>query len=142
MAKPITAERLRKWAQELDDEEAAEVAAADRAKLEQLADEDRLTADEVAFLRRVKADLEADDETDEKPEPEAEPEPDEKPEPEAEKTPRRRTRPGRKNGAAYGWWVDDDGNVVKIDGARIYSGDDEPDEVELPEPAEKGPEAA
>jgi hypothetical protein len=44
---------------------------------------------------------------------------------------KRRIRPGRKSGRAYGWWIDDDGEVVKLDIARIYSGPDEPDEVEL-----------
>lgn len=50
-------------------------------------------------------------------------------------TPERRTRPGRKTGLAYDWEVDERGNVVDLRGqpARIYSGDDEPDEVELPE---------
>ena len=43
-----------------------------------------------------------------------------------------RTRPGRKKGKAYGWTVDDAGSVVKTDIAHIYSGEDEPDEVELP----------
>ena len=43
-----------------------------------------------------------------------------------------RTRPGRKKGKAYGWTVDDAGVVVKTDIAHIYSGEDEPDEVELP----------
>jgi len=43
-----------------------------------------------------------------------------------------RTRPGRKKGKAYGWTVDDAGAVVKTDIAHIYSGEDEPDEVELP----------
>lgn len=47
----------------------------------------------------------------------------------------RRTRPGRKSGAAYDWYVDDDGKVVRSPTAVIYSGEDEPDEVEmLPEP--------
>lgn len=45
--------------------------------------------------------------------------------------PKPRTRPGRKSGNAYDWWVDDDGNVTRLDVARIYSGDDEPDEVEI-----------
>lgn len=46
--------------------------------------------------------------------------------------PARRTRPGRKTGMAYQWDVDDEGNVVELDVARVYSGDDEDDEVELP----------
>lgn len=51
----------------------------------------------------------------------------------------RRTRPGRRNGMAYDWDVDDDGNVVALDVARIYSGDDEDDEVELPPEPEAAP---
>lgn len=44
----------------------------------------------------------------------------------------KRTRPGRKSGAAYEWYVDDDGKVVKTDIAHIYNGPDEESEVELP----------
>lgn len=50
---------------------------------------------------------------------------------EEEKKPKTRTRPGRKSGRAYGWWVDDKGEVIPLDIARIYSGEDEPDTVEL-----------
>ena len=48
-----------------------------------------------------------------------------------------KTRPGRKSGSAYDWDVDDDGRVHKLDVARVYSGEDEADEVDLPadEPA-------
>lgn len=59
--------------------------------------------------------------------------------PKEEPTPRR-TRPGRKSGMAYEWYVDDDGKVVKTDIANIYNGPDEEQEVELPEALE--PEAA
>jgi hypothetical protein len=45
----------------------------------------------------------------------------------------KKTRPGRKKGNAYSWTVDDTGKVQKTDIAHIYSGEDEPDEVELPE---------
>jgi hypothetical protein len=58
-----------------------------------------------------------------------------KPKPEADEKPRR-TRPGRKSGNAYQYWVDDDGRVHKTDIAHIYSGDDEDDEVELPDEPE------
>lgn len=44
----------------------------------------------------------------------------------------KKTRPGRKAGNAYAWTVDDDGNVSKTGTAVVYSGEDEPDEVELP----------
>ena len=55
----------------------------------------------------------------------------------AEEKPQVRTRPGRKKGSAYAWTVDDDGKVVKTDIAHIYSGEDEPDEVELPAEVEE-----
>lgn len=44
----------------------------------------------------------------------------------------RRTRPGRKSGAAYDWEIDDSGKVQKLRIPRVFSGEDEPDEVELP----------
>lgn len=44
---------------------------------------------------------------------------------------KRNVRPGRKSGAAYDWYVDDDGKVVRSPTAVIYSGEDEPDEVEM-----------
>jgi hypothetical protein len=54
---------------------------------------------------------------------------------------KRKTRPGRKSGRAYGWWIDEDGKVIPLDIARIYSGEDEPDEVELlPEDKEEDEE--
>lgn len=43
---------------------------------------------------------------------------------------KKKTRPGRKSGRAYDWYVDDKGRVVVTDVATVYSGDDEPDEVE------------
>jgi hypothetical protein len=46
--------------------------------------------------------------------------------------PEPRKRPGRRSGMAYDWWVDDDGRVTKLDVARVYTGEDEPEEVELP----------
>lgn len=61
-------------------------------------------------------------------EPEKEPEPEEEPEPSA-----RRTRPGRKSGSAYTYTINEDGNRVEVDIPTIYSGPDEPDEVELPD---------
>lgn len=47
----------------------------------------------------------------------------------------KKTRPGRTPGMAYDWDVDDEGNVIDLDMARVYSGDPEPDEVELPQAA-------
>lgn len=51
--------------------------------------------------------------------------PDPKPKP-------KKTRPGRKSGNVYDWDVDGDGKVVRLDTAKVYSGDDEPDRVEIP----------
>lgn len=48
--------------------------------------------------------------------------------------PKPRTRPGRKSGSVYDWDVDDQGQVVKLDTAKVYGGDDEPESVELPDP--------
>ena len=45
----------------------------------------------------------------------------------------RRVRPGRRNGNAYQWTVDDKGKVTKLDIPSIYNGEDEPEEVELPD---------
>jgi len=44
---------------------------------------------------------------------------------------KRKTRRGRKNGRAYDWYVDDKGRVIVSDVATVYSGEDEPDEVEM-----------
>lgn len=57
-----------------------------------------------------------------------------KPKPEP---PKRSTRPGRRSGQAYDWFVDDDGQVVRSNVAVIYSGEDEPDEVEMLPPDPK-----
>lgn len=46
--------------------------------------------------------------------------------------PKPKTRAGRKSGNAYDWDVDDDGKVVRLDMAKVYTGEDEPDEVEVP----------
>ena len=54
------------------------------------------------------------------------------PPPPVEEKPKR-TRPGRKNGAAYSWTVDEKGKVQKTDIAHIYSGEDEPNEVPIPD---------
>lgn len=45
----------------------------------------------------------------------------------------RRTRPGRKSGNLYKWTTDENGNVVELDIPTIYSGEDEPDKVDLPD---------
>jgi hypothetical protein len=45
--------------------------------------------------------------------------------------PKKKTRPGRKSGRAYDWYVDDKGKVIVTDVATVYSGEDEPEEVEM-----------
>lgn len=52
--------------------------------------------------------------------------------PAPQRAPRRRTRPGRKSGAAYDWYIDEaSGEIVRSPVAIVYSGPDEPDEVEM-----------
>lgn len=45
----------------------------------------------------------------------------------------RKTRPGRRSGVAYHFVTDDSGHVQAVDIPTIYSGPDEPDEVDLPD---------
>ena len=45
----------------------------------------------------------------------------------------KRTRPGRRAGNVYDWDVDADGRVVRLGTAKVYNGDDEPDQVDLPD---------
>lgn len=101
----------------------------ERAQGETLSAEDR---ELLEWARKFRAELDKDDEPDEPPaaKPKDEAKPDE-PEPEAKP---KRVRPGRKSGGAYDFDVDEStGKVVKLDVARIYSGEDEPDEVEIAE---------
>lgn len=58
---------------------------------------------------------------------------DEQPSEEILETTPKRTRPGRRSGQAYNYFIDDDGRKHPTDLPTIYSGPDEPDEVELPE---------
>jgi hypothetical protein len=54
---------------------------------------------------------------------------------------RRRVRPGRRSGMAYDWYVDEEtGEIVRSPVAVIYSGEDEPDEVEMLPIEEEGEE--
>lgn len=136
----LTGDRLRKWADELDAEERAELEAEERRRIDELTSQPHLDAEEIEWLRGLRKHLEAEEaaEKNEKPaagsaEPETGGADDDESDKEAK--PRQRTRPGRKNGMAYNFEVDDDGNVIPIDGGRIYSGDDEPDRVPLPDVA-------
>lgn len=129
----LTPDRLRKWADELEAEDKAELEAAERKRIEELAARPALDEDDVKWLREMRADFEnwRSSQPADKPDPAASggdkpaPAPDDKPPPE------RRTRPGRKTGQAYDWDVDEQGKVTKIGVATIYSGEDEPDEVEI-----------
>lgn len=56
---------------------------------------------------------------------------------EKEDKPTRKTRPGRKSGSIYEYTVDGDGRVQRVDIPTVYSGADEPDEVELPDDEEQ-----
>ncbi len=63
------------------------------------------------------------------------PEPAADPEPEPERKPRR-TRPGRKSGMLYEYTIDESGQRHALDIPSVWSGADEPDEVELPDEEE------
>lgn len=72
---------------------------------------------------------------------EAQPEAEPKPKPKARPKPKREaepkpTRAGRRTGNVYNWDVDDGGQVIKLDVARVYSGPDEDEEVEIPDAPE------
>lgn len=68
--------------------------------------------------------------TDDPPSPDDPPAPDPVPDPEPGKT-----RPGRKQGMAYSWWVDEDGKVYQLDTARVWNEPDEEEQVALPDEA-------
>ena len=154
MAKGLTSKELRELADKLDADERAEAEEASRSKLEELTGREYLSNEEVTRLREFFQELdEPEDEGEggeEEPKPEAKTEaPKRKRKAEAksddgdgEEESAGKTRPGRKNGAAYNWWVDDDGEVYKLDVARIYTGEDEDDEVALPARQESEGEAA
>ena len=133
---------LRRLADLYEAEEKAELTKAQEeriAKLEkQLAganNDDReealeeITDDEFELIRQHRAPLAAganredDDQDDDE---------DQKPLANKEEKPRR-IRPGRRNCNAYQWTVDDKGKVTKLDIPSIYNGEDEPEEVELPD---------
>lgn len=137
-------EHLRALADAIEADEKADrdAALAEKVeKMETVAEGERLSPEDRALLdwaRGLKERLEAEDAEDEAADEvakkRAEKKTEEKP---AEEKPRAR-RPGRKSGQAYSWYTDADGNVIQVtDGmARVYSGPDEDDEVELPEAAE------
>jgi hypothetical protein len=69
------------------------------------------------------------DETKPKDEPKSKPKPKLREVPPPEPKP---MREGRKSGQAYDWDVDEDGHQFSLGFARVYSGPDEDDEIELP----------
>lgn len=129
----LTTERLRKMIEEAEAEEDRSSVLERLERLEQRLEErgsGGLSDDDVAFLRRLREQQAATDDDppagdDPDDDPPADDDPDDDP-------PAAKTRPGRKSGMAYDWTVDDDGNVVESATAIVYTGEDEPDEVELP----------
>ncbi len=133
MPTPLSAAHLRRWADDLDAEDRAEKEAALEQRVDRIEEGNALTEaerTELVELRHKLAaleeadDREADDEkpTDEIVETTDEPDEDEKP---------ALTRPGRKSGAAYDWYVGEDGQIIQSETAIVYSGEDEPESVPL-----------
>ena len=138
MAEPKLREVLARVARELEDEEVAEefeelknrkptwdefAALLRETTPEQRAEIREILADE-GVSENGKVEDEEDDDAEEK-------KPAAKKPPVENKAPARRKRPGRLSGNAYDWYIDDDGEVVRSPVAVIYSGEDEPDEVEM-----------
>lgn len=78
-------------------------------------------------LSEVKEDL---DDPNPNPDPNPTPNPNPNPTPDPDPDPKRKTRQGRKAGRAYDWDVVD-GKIVYLNYAKVYSGEDEPEEVDL-----------
>lgn len=134
MAKPLH-EYLRDLAAQIEKDEQADRDAEAKKKLAEL-EGAALSADDRELLdwaRKFRAELEKDDGGNPPAAPGRVPsDPEQKPKEDDPKPPAaRKTRPGRKSGMAYQWTVDDTGKVEKLDLARVYSGPDEPDEVEI-----------
>jgi len=123
--------RLRRWADELDAEERAEKEAALEDKVAAL-ENGRQTDEKDREIEELKAKLAALEAADDDPPP-----PVGDPPPAAievdndDDPPPALTRPGRKSGAAYDWYVGEDGQVIQSDTAIVYSGPDEPESVAL-----------
>jgi len=127
-------ERFRAWADEMDAEERDERERKLQEEIAELRAGGLSTAEreELATLRARLDALEAADrrdDTPDDPDPADDPDPGDDPD---DPAPRKRMRPGRKSGMAYDWTVDDDGQVVDLDIAAVWTGEDEPDRVELP----------
>jgi hypothetical protein len=134
---PSLVDMLRRLADEYEKEEHGEVSKATEQRIAELeaavkrapADDreealEELDEDEWELVKQHRASKET---------PESKPKRERKP---AEEEKPRRTRPGRKAGAAYNWYLDDDNVVQRSDIPVVYNGDDEPDEVELPDEPE------
>jgi hypothetical protein len=134
---PNLVDLLRRLADEYEKEENGEASKATENRIAALeaqikaapAEERKDAADELDDEERelIKQHRATKEPTEPKPKPKAKAEPDPKP---------KRTRPGRKAGAAYNWYLDDDDVVQRSDIPVVYNGDDEPDEVELPDEPE------
>lgn len=123
--------RLRRWADELDAEERAEKEAALEDKVAKL-EQGRETDEKDQEIEELKAKLAALEAADRPPEGDAPPAAttDDEPTIEEEEV-KPKTRPGRKSGAAYDWYVGEDGQIIDSETAIIYSGPDEPESVAL-----------
>jgi hypothetical protein len=97
-----------------------------REALENASPEER--AELRAFLRDEAEDTKSESEKESRPKPPPARKAEKKKEAEA---PPLRTRPGRKAGHAYDWDTDEKGEVVPLSVARVFSGESEPDEVEI-----------
>lgn len=91
------------------------------AEVEEAAEELELDDEELAWVKEALAERRA-----------ANPKPVIEETPVEEEQPKIKTRPGRKNGRAYKYTVED-GKVIPSDMVHIYSGPDEDDEVPIPD---------
>lgn len=144
MAKRDLKDVLRQLATELDEEDRSEALEARLQALEQRQEEGAtITAAQVLAALEAASDEELEAlhgsvldrlarEVEEEREPKVAPPP--PPELELVPPPAEQTRPGRKQGAAYNWTVDDEGNVHPLDVARVWNEPSEADTVALPEP--------
>jgi len=144
MPEPKLREVLARLAQELEDEEAKDEIQELRERKPTWDDFAQLLRDaspeQRAEIREILADADMEtpaangDEPPPKPKRQPKPKAEDAPPPDEDEPPKpkRNTRPGRRSGAAYDWYVDEEsGKVVHSPVAVIYAGEDEPDEVEM-----------
>lgn len=132
MPTPLSAAHLRQWADQLDAEERAEKESALEAKVASLEEGQQSDAKdrEIADLQAKLAALENADAAEQQEVQHAPPAEETEVVVEEEERPAL-TRPGRKSGAAYDWYIGEDGTVVQSETAIVYSGEDEPESVPL-----------